>query len=214
MNNKNYTYIVSNLLAKNGCRLKSEYVFRHWRGCGEIILDIKKAKYFDYPKRRGMGCSTDTICPAYSLLDDLCGRYAKEIFGEKKSKAESAMVFSILNDWDRSENCRCQDGLENGLCIACAYQAQKARKIAEDYLWENCLFNKIKKDFYISFGQIHVHSIGGKTFDKDCLALIKAKNRGEAHHIAMEAFEAKFHNVYTDLKDLHYFKRGVITLDQ
>ena len=67
--------------------------------------------------------------------------------------------------------------------------------------------------YYITFGQIHVHSIGGKTLDKDSLAMIEAETNGEAHEIAMDIFNGKFHNCYNENKlaeIIEYFPRGVI----
>ena len=67
--------------------------------------------------------------------------------------------------------------------------------------------------FYITFGQVHVHSVNGKTFDKDCLAEIEAETHGEAHAIAMDIFKGVFHHCYSKDKlqeILHYFPRGII----
>ncbi len=69
--------------------------------------------------------------------------------------------------------------------------------------------------YYITFGQIHVHSIAGRTFDKDCLAVIEAETNGEAHTTAMEIFDGKFHNCYDESKlpeIIEYFPRGVIKI--
>lgn len=69
--------------------------------------------------------------------------------------------------------------------------------------------------YYITFGQAHVHSVGGRTFDRDCLAEIKAESREEAHKTAMEVFNGKFHNCHSEDKlpeVLHYYPRGVIKL--
>ena len=68
------------------------------------------------------------------------------------------------------------------------------------------------KKYYISFGQIHTHSVSGKTFDKDCLGELEAENREEAHEKAMEIFKGVFHNVYEELPDMIYFPRGVIKI--
>ena len=69
--------------------------------------------------------------------------------------------------------------------------------------------------YYISFGQSHVHSKGGKTFDKDCLGEVEANNAEEAHTLAMMIFDEVFYNVYTeeDLKRagfMDFFPRGII----
>jgi len=69
--------------------------------------------------------------------------------------------------------------------------------------------------FYITFGQVHVHSVNGKTFDKDCLAEIEAETNGEAHEKAMEIFKGVFHQCLNEDKleeSLKYFPRGVIKL--
>lgn len=32
--------------------MEKQFVLRHWRGNGQIIPDVKRKKYFDYPKHR------------------------------------------------------------------------------------------------------------------------------------------------------------------
>ena len=72
------------------------------------------------------------------------------------------------------------------------------------------------KKFYISFGQTHVHSKCGKTYDKDCLAEISGvHSEQEAHELAMLIFDGVFHNVYSEERIkkegfMDYFPRGVI----
>ena len=66
--------------------------------------------------------------------------------------------------------------------------------------------------FYITFGQIHTHSINGKTFDKDCIAEITAKNRDEAHGKAMKIFNRVFHNCLKEIPDMNFFPRGIIKI--
>ena len=69
--------------------------------------------------------------------------------------------------------------------------------------------------FYITFGQIHVHSVEGKTFDKDCLAEIEAETNREAHDKAMKIFNKKFHNCHNEDKlpeIIDYFPRGIIKI--
>jgi hypothetical protein len=69
--------------------------------------------------------------------------------------------------------------------------------------------------FYISFGQVHTHSINGKTLDKDCLAEIEADSAYEAHDKAMKIFNGIFHNCYSADKleeIISYFPRGVIKI--
>ncbi len=74
--------------------------------------------------------------------------------------------------------------------------------------------------YYITFGQIHAHSVvtskGRMTFDKDCVAEIEAESQGEAHTIAMEVFDGKFHQCEpedkVDDEFMSFFPRGVIKL--
>lgn len=66
---------------------------------------------------------------------------------------------------------------------------------------------------YISFGQIHVHSIGGKTLDKDCIAEIEADNERDGHEKAMKMFNKKFHNCTESPPDMDFYPRGIINID-
>lgn len=66
--------------------------------------------------------------------------------------------------------------------------------------------------FWISFGQIHTHSIGVHTIDKDCIVEVEAPTRREAHENAMEMFNKKFFTVYDKLPNMKHFPRGVIKL--
>ena len=60
---------------------------------------------------------------------------------------------------------------------------------------------------YITFGQIHVHSVNGKTFDKDCVAIVDLPEDE-----AREIFWPKFHNSFTDIEKvkIDYYPRGFI----
>lgn len=69
----------------------------------------------------------------------------------------------------------------------------------------------------ISFGQIHVHSIGGTTFDKDCLALIEGEDYEDCRKKATEEFKGIFATDYPiekqdDPNFMKFFPRGVIKL--
>lgn len=69
--------------------------------------------------------------------------------------------------------------------------------------------------YWISFGQTHVHSVNGKTFDKDCLAEVEAHHIGFARDLAIKYFELKWANIYDELEPdlLEYFPRGVIKVN-
>lgn len=69
---------------------------------------------------------------------------------------------------------------------------------------------------YVTFGQIHVHRINGKTFDKDCVAVIESENAKTGRELAFECFAGKFHRTYPedkfDMDHMKYFPRGLITV--
>jgi len=71
--------------------------------------------------------------------------------------------------------------------------------------------------FYITFGWGHTHSIGGKTLDKDSVAIIDAFNYENARNRAFELFGPKFGLVYredewNDKNLAQYFPRGLIKI--
>lgn len=68
------------------------------------------------------------------------------------------------------------------------------------------------KEFYISFGQLHAHSISGITFDKNCIAIIKADTHNEAHRIAIDIFKGVFAFVYDEMPDMSFFPKGLIEI--
>lgn len=70
---------------------------------------------------------------------------------------------------------------------------------------------------YITFGQVHVHRVNNKTFDKDCVAVIDCKNMSEGRQKAFELFGEKWAFCYwwDDIKDsMHYFPRGLIEVQE
>lgn len=64
--------------------------------------------------------------------------------------------------------------------------------------------------FYITFGQAHAHSVAGRTFDKDCVAVIEAENYNDGHAKAFELFDRKWCFIDWQLPDMTFFPRGVI----
>ena len=62
---------------------------------------------------------------------------------------------------------------------------------------------------YVTFGQIHIHSVNGKTFDKDCVALVN----GDRNKV-VEYFGYQFCFTYSeedwDDKNLEWYPRGII----
>ncbi len=65
---------------------------------------------------------------------------------------------------------------------------------------------------YITFGQVHTHSVSGKTFDKDTIAVIEADSIQSGHDTAMRVFDKKFHRALGDKPDMSYFPKGLVQL--
>lgn len=70
---------------------------------------------------------------------------------------------------------------------------------------------------YVTFGQKHIHSINGKTLDKDTVAVYEAENYVEGRNKAFEYFGDKFFTDYHDTQWneeelLHYFPKGYVFL--
>jgi hypothetical protein len=70
---------------------------------------------------------------------------------------------------------------------------------------------------YITFGQSHRHVINDTVFDRDCVAVIEAKNEAVARRIAFDAFGGKFCFSYPDSQwdetIMWHFPRGKIPLN-
>jgi len=56
---------------------------------------------------------------------------------------------------------------------------------------------------YITFGQCHTHRVNGYTFDKDCVALIRDRDR------AFELFGDKWAFEYEKEPDMLFYPRGI-----
>jgi hypothetical protein len=67
---------------------------------------------------------------------------------------------------------------------------------------------------YVTFGQCHAHRVNNQTFDKDCVAVIKAPTADEGREIAFELFKGKFFTTYGesefDMTSMRYYPRGFI----
>jgi len=70
---------------------------------------------------------------------------------------------------------------------------------------------------YVTFGQVHVHSVNGKTFDKDCVAVLEAPTEQEGRARAFELFKGVFCFTYPeqhwDRADMRFYPRGYINVD-
>lgn len=67
---------------------------------------------------------------------------------------------------------------------------------------------------YVTFGQTHIHSVNGKTFDNDCVAVIESSNAKIGRENAFKCFGDKFCFCYVedtfDFDSMKYFPRGFI----
>lgn len=68
------------------------------------------------------------------------------------------------------------------------------------------------KTFWITMGQVHVHSIAGRTIDKDVVVEIFAEDYEAAQDWAFATFGQKFAVVYREKPDMSFFPRGIIKL--
>lgn len=64
---------------------------------------------------------------------------------------------------------------------------------------------------FVTFGQTHVHSINGKTFDKDCVAVVNG-GRKEVCKLFGDKFSMAYHEQDFDPKIMAYFPHGYITV--
>jgi hypothetical protein len=65
-----------------------------------------------------------------------------------------------------------------------------------------------------TFGQQHVHSVGGFTYDHDVVVVIEADDYGKAREIMFESFKDKWSMQYEedqldDQRFLEHFPRGL-----
>lgn len=69
---------------------------------------------------------------------------------------------------------------------------------------------------YVTFGQLHIHNVNGKIFNKDCVAKIPAKDFAEGREKAVKYFGLKFCTSYQgkqwNVNNIHFFPRGYIEL--
>jgi hypothetical protein len=67
--------------------------------------------------------------------------------------------------------------------------------------------------FYCTFGQAHVHSVNGKTLDKDCCVEIEADNEADARRKMFGMFGAKWACMYPgEPPEMQYIPRGIFKI--
>ena len=62
---------------------------------------------------------------------------------------------------------------------------------------------------YVTFGQDHTHRVNGKTFDKDCVAVVDG-NREKVFELFGPKFCFEYPEEHWDEKKMKYFPRGYI----
>lgn len=65
---------------------------------------------------------------------------------------------------------------------------------------------------YVTFGQTHAHAIAGKTFDKDCVAVVNG-NRDRVFELFGPKFCFEYPEEHWDDSKMVYFPRGYIEID-
>jgi hypothetical protein len=70
---------------------------------------------------------------------------------------------------------------------------------------------------FVTFGQVHAHSINGKTLDKDCVAVFgrmsEADVRALLHDSYNNEYAQTFNHTNWDVNLLKYFPRGYVYVD-
>lgn len=64
------------------------------------------------------------------------------------------------------------------------------------------------KTFYFTFGQTHVHSVNGFTYDKDIVVVINSESEIEARKIMFDHFGEKWGFCYIRKPNMDFFPRG------
>ena len=132
MNESNYTSLeLSKKLAENGCELESEYYYGihsdGMNGENNIIHLIHAKNTSETPTENYY----DEEYRAYDILNDICVKYAKEMFGEDEDPSSMFcdQCSAPLGGWQK-----------HSLHMLELIQYGEKQK-AEDYIWENCTFN-------------------------------------------------------------------------
>lgn len=82
------------------------------------------------------------VYPAYHILEDICIKYAKEFFGEKKVEEK---IFCLPFPTAIPTTLQSNAFVYFPIKILEMLQQNKPQKEIEKYIWENCLFNPKNK---------------------------------------------------------------------
>lgn len=85
---------------------------------------------------------------------------------------------------------------------------QRATKQSEREVFALKMQSAMKRA-YFTFGQNHVHSVNGVTFDKDCVVCIDSF---DPRQTMFETFGTKWAMQYDEMPDMRLYPRGVFEL--
>ena len=109
---------LSKLLAEGGCELKAlyhrtKYYYHHsWLWDLKTLGQIKRIKKYGNKKNRNL-----VSYPAYDILNEICVRYRIEFWGTKYDDIREHTEWVLF------------------------HLQMNRQEFAEDYIWDNCLFN-------------------------------------------------------------------------
>lgn len=70
---------------------------------------------------------------------------------------------------------------------------------------------------FVTFGQVHAHSINGKTVDKDCVAVFGTMSEEDVRQLLHDCYRNEYATTYTqetwEEGMLAYFPRGYVFVD-
>jgi len=122
---------LSKLLQENGFEGESEYL--------RVFEYLEKDKW-ELVKTEAF-CVTNLNYPVYDILNDLCIRYAKEMFGEELYHYFRGEETFEGNDWNDDIEAN-EKSFEYHPKIILHLLQQNKQDEAEEYLWKHCKFNK------------------------------------------------------------------------
>lgn len=130
MENKYTSLELSKKLKENRCELESEY---NWFEKTEFTNNDILGNFKDIDSQKYI------ICTAYDILWDVCVKYAVDFFGEEE-----------IDDWNGDADTYIEDNekpaYEYHSEVILYLMQQGKKQEAEEYLWDNCIFNLKNKE--------------------------------------------------------------------
>jgi hypothetical protein len=119
---------LAKLFAENGCELDYRFYYLNGKLCSSEEREFTDPELYlaVFDKERG------DLAPAYDILNDLCVKYAKEVFGGKTLHIQG--TDTGFNEQLQLHTCNILQLLQQG-----------KQEEAEQYLWEHCLDNPKNK---------------------------------------------------------------------